>query len=188
MNHYCYVTTNLINNKQYVGVSKVKTKPYYGSGKLINNAIKKYGVENFKVEILEWFDDRELALNKEIEYINSLNTKVPNGYNIVNKRIYDRFGFKITEETRLKIKNKTPWNKGKTMSIFQKKKISLSRTGKNHTDETKQKMVINRQHITLQTKEKMSISHTGKKRSQEVKLKMSIAQKIRRLNDKLKRL
>lgn len=49
---YIYKTTNLINNKIYIGQHKVKEEKidnsYYGSGKLIIQAIKKYGKENFK--------------------------------------------------------------------------------------------------------------------------------------------
>lgn len=53
---YIYKTTNLINNKIYVGQHKATTfdKSYYGSGKLLKDAIKKYGIENFNCEVLEW--------------------------------------------------------------------------------------------------------------------------------------
>lgn len=51
---YIYVTTNKTNNKKYIGRHKsIQFDPtYYGSGKIITNAIKKYGLENFEVEIL----------------------------------------------------------------------------------------------------------------------------------------
>lgn len=48
---YVYKITNLINGKTYVGQRKIvrdKTwEDYYGSGKLIKQAITKYGKENF---------------------------------------------------------------------------------------------------------------------------------------------
>lgn len=52
---YIYKTTNLINGKFYIGKHKSeKYDPsYYGSGKIIRLAIKKYGLENFKNEVLE---------------------------------------------------------------------------------------------------------------------------------------
>ena len=51
---YIYLTTNLINGKVYVGKhqSPVYDAKYYGSGKNISDAIKKYGIENFSNEIL----------------------------------------------------------------------------------------------------------------------------------------
>lgn len=51
---YVYLITNNINNKKYIGSSRKKTvdPQYYGSGKRIKDAIKKYGVENFTREIL----------------------------------------------------------------------------------------------------------------------------------------
>ena len=44
-----YKTTNLVNNKIYIGVHKT-SKPndtYIGSGKILADAILKYGKENF---------------------------------------------------------------------------------------------------------------------------------------------
>ena len=51
---YIYLTTNLINGRVYVGKHKSSKydSSYYGSGKAIKNALKKYGVENFSNEIL----------------------------------------------------------------------------------------------------------------------------------------
>lgn len=43
-----YKTTNLINGKIYIGQDSKDRPNYYGSGKLIHRAIKKYGKENFK--------------------------------------------------------------------------------------------------------------------------------------------
>jgi group I intron endonuclease len=51
---YVYLITNNINNKKYIGSSRKKTvdPQYYGSGRRIKDAIKKYGIENFTREIL----------------------------------------------------------------------------------------------------------------------------------------
>ena len=48
-----YKTTNLINQKFYVGKDTHNNPNYYGSGKRLKLAIKKYRIDNFKKEIIE---------------------------------------------------------------------------------------------------------------------------------------
>ena len=50
---YIYKTTNLINGKIYVGKSLYLPDGYLGSGLRLSGAIKKYGKNNFRREILE---------------------------------------------------------------------------------------------------------------------------------------
>ena len=58
---YIYLTTNLVNGKKYIGQHNGSIKDdYLGSGVLLVKAIKKYGKENFKKEILEERDITEL--------------------------------------------------------------------------------------------------------------------------------
>lgn len=69
------MTTNLVNGKRYIGKHKA-TKfqvAYKGSGKLLRKAIKKYGIKNFKVELLETCETYEELNQKEQEYIKLYN-------------------------------------------------------------------------------------------------------------------
>jgi hypothetical protein len=66
-----YKTTCLLNDKYYIGVHKTDDvhDDYYGSGSLIKRAIKKYGLENFKKEILFQFEELSEAYIKEAELV-----------------------------------------------------------------------------------------------------------------------
>jgi len=81
-----YLITNLINGKQYVGqsigiahrwIEHKNSKENYP----ISKAIRKYGKDNFKFEIIENCLPKDLD-EKEMYYIKKYNTIVPNGYNI----------------------------------------------------------------------------------------------------------
>ena len=69
--HIIYKTTNLVNNKIYIGKHKTRNKDdfYLGSGIAINRAIKKYGRENFKREILFLLNTEEEMNLKEKELV-----------------------------------------------------------------------------------------------------------------------
>lgn len=81
---YIYKVTNKINNKIYIGLSTKKNNPrYFGSGKLINKAIKKYGLSNFEKEKLEECTTSIELANAEIKWIKFYNSCDPMiGYNI----------------------------------------------------------------------------------------------------------
>ena len=80
-----YKTTNLVNNKIYIGQDSKNNIQYLGSGQLLNLAIKKYGVANFKKEVLEVCENKKHLDSREIYWIsfyNSTNNEI--GYNIAN--------------------------------------------------------------------------------------------------------
>ena len=123
--YYIYRITNLINNKTYIGQHKYKkiNDYYMGGGKNIKRAIKKYGRENFKKEIIEYnIQSREEANKKEMYYISLERNNGKSQYNITAGG--DGFRGNHTEETKKKIskaskgntygfkKGQASWNKG----------------------------------------------------------------------------
>ena len=80
---YIYITTNLINGRQYIGqkkATKFLENMYLGSGKILNQAITKYGKENFKVEMLCECNSKEELDNQEIYYIAKYNAQSDRHY------------------------------------------------------------------------------------------------------------
>ena len=83
---YIYLTTNLTNNKKYIGKHKGEyDSNYLGSGLLISYAIKKYGRNNFKNEILHVCQSLEELNEMEKHYIEINNACKSNDfYNIAS--------------------------------------------------------------------------------------------------------
>lgn len=103
--HYCYITTNLINGKQYVGDHSTNNLDdgYLGSGTGLKLAIKKYGKEKFKKEILEFLDNKNDAFDAQIGFINEYDTLAPNGYNISPHGGYGVNNSELNESTKKKL-------------------------------------------------------------------------------------
>lgn len=102
---YIYKTTNLINNKIYIGK---RQKPkfdanYIGSGKKLKSAIKHYGKEYFKCEVLEWCETVEKLNVQEIFWIRQFNSQDELiGYNISNGGEGGDIFHTLPTETQLK--------------------------------------------------------------------------------------
>lgn len=80
--HIVYKTTNIINNKYYVGVHTCTCGDncvYYGSGTALKKAIEKYGLENFTRETLATFKSKKDAYLFERSKVNHLD---PQSYNL----------------------------------------------------------------------------------------------------------
>jgi hypothetical protein len=79
-----YKTTNKLNGNIYVGVHSTDNinDGYFGSGKAIISAIKKYGKDSFERVVIDLFDTREQAMAAEREYVNSDFIKQKHVYNI----------------------------------------------------------------------------------------------------------
>ena len=66
---------------------------------LLNNAIRKYGPENFIIERIDEADDQDELDELETKYIEEYNSLVPNGYNLDTG---GKKGYKVTNETKNK--------------------------------------------------------------------------------------
>lgn len=84
--NFLYKITNKLNGNFYIGMhstNKLNDK-YFGSGKRLKNSINYHGKENFKMEYLDFYNDRkslkkaeELLVNEElINQKNCLNLKI----------------------------------------------------------------------------------------------------------------
>jgi len=79
---HIYKITNLINGKVYIGAHNGSNKYYFGSGILLEKAIKKYGKENFRKDILETFNTAKEAYAREREIVNQEIVDNPQFYNL----------------------------------------------------------------------------------------------------------
>ena len=131
---YIYCTTNLVNGKIYIGQkrsAKFLENSYLGSGKLIRQAIEKYGVNNFSVKLLEEVQYKDDMDSREIYWISY--------YNATNRNI----GYNISEGGNVNRTMVGPNNPmyGKTHSDKTKqhlKDVWKHRTGRKHTDQEKE--------------------------------------------------
>jgi group I intron endonuclease len=138
---YIYKTTNLLNNRVYIGKKhkSIFDPTYYGSGVILNEAIKKYGKENFKIELLDWADNIKKLNYLEKYYILQL-TDVYDLYNI--SKGGDGGDTTSSHPNKIEIvnnrkKNLKNWhnNLSEEEKIKRGKKISASKKGKSNGHE-----------------------------------------------------
>ena len=182
---YCVYKHIFPNNKVYIGVTCQKPEYRWDNGngytntqRKIYNAIKKYGWENVKHEILFENLTKEEAEQKEIELIDKYNSTNDNyGYNIEKGGNLNK---EVSMETRqLMIKN----HKGRTgMKLTKQQCQKIGENAKKRwnemTDKQKKEQI-----------EKMAKSNRGKpswnkglKMSEQARKNNSIAQKKRYAN------
>jgi hypothetical protein len=82
--HFLYRTTNLKNGRYYLGMHSTSKLDdgYLGSGTRLRRSIRKHGRENFKIEILEFFESREVLLEAEKRLITEDILKDPKCMNL----------------------------------------------------------------------------------------------------------
>lgn len=161
---YIYKTTNLKNTKIYIGKHKSNSFDfnYYGSGKIIRRAFKKYGKDSFKVELLEECESLEELNTRERYWIDILDSRNPKiGYNLqfggtggweyvntyqkgenhpfFSKHLTDLHKQKISQNHMDVSKENNPFY-GKTHSEEIKKRISEKAKGRKHSEEAKRKI------------------------------------------------
>ncbi len=158
--HFIYRTINLINEKFYIGMHSTDNLDdgYIGSGDKLRRSIKKYGKENFKCEILEFYPNRNSLKDREKELVNDellknsmcMNLRLggEGGGKIWNEEHGKKFqiagnkAFKEKIKTNLKLRNEFI----ERMLITNKKIDENGKrswgdwTGKKHSDETKLKI------------------------------------------------
>lgn len=159
-----YEIENLINGKKYIGVDTKNDPNYFGSGKLVRSAIKKYGKHNFKKQILCEFKDNESAFQYERELLSKLDACNSDMYYNIHEgglggktwigdfrpeshrqsisaatkgRIAHNKGVPRTDETKIKLSKS---HTGKTLSDDHKKSISDSLKGRERSIEHCQKI------------------------------------------------
>ena len=70
---YVYEIINTVNGKTYVGSRKLaldrRWRQYMGSGKLIKQAISKYGIENFRKRLIGYAPTPEELVELEGDWI-----------------------------------------------------------------------------------------------------------------------
>ena len=195
-----YIVTNVMNGKQYVGLTKSLEKRWdahrrsNGSAPALHAAIKKYGKEAFVfTHVCDAFDF-EAAQDIERMLIIQHNTKAPNGYNLTDGGegvIGKKYTIEECERKSLIAKKwmseLTPEQrkekfgvKGRVWSEEQKEKIRASNLGKNlgkrATEETRAKMSLAhkarpRKPLSAETKEKIRQSLLGRKMAESEKPK-----------------
>lgn len=89
-NGIVYCVTNLVNNKQYVGLTSTTLQERWDrhldqvgrkSASLIHKAISEFGKDNFLIKAIDYASGVSDLREKEIQWIKALNTLAPNGYN-----------------------------------------------------------------------------------------------------------
>jgi group I intron endonuclease len=182
MNFYIYKITNMINNKIYIGKritrNIIPDDNYFGSGKLIKRAIKKYGLENFTKEILEICDAKSID-EKEIFWIGeykSMDSLI--GYNIAKG---GNGGDLLTNNPDREdiIKRMTESMKSRIFSDDHKRKLSEGKLG--------EKNPIFGRKMTDEEKDHLSKMIKGRKMSDEFKNKVSEGKKGIKFSDEHKK-
>lgn len=132
-----YKITNLITKESYVGQTTNSLEKRFAShcnekrNRHISNAIRKYGKENFNIEVICFASNQEELNSLEVKYVEQFNTMYPKGYN--HRAGGNQKGI-CSQELKCKIslskKGKPNFKRrGEIRSLEQRSKISKSLGG-----------------------------------------------------------
>ncbi len=142
---YVYEIINLLNGKTYVGSRKLSLdrswRQYMGSGKLIKQAIAKYGVENFSKRFIGYATTPEELIDLESDWITRQQLHGLAQYNLfvsghAGGDTFSKLKAKTLEEVRRKqsegvkrhyASGAEPWGKGKTAATDPRIKAQVER-------------------------------------------------------------
>ena len=178
-----YKITNLLDKKIYIGQTqrtleeRMREHCRNSRASYIDRTIKKYGIENFFVEIIETCKTVEELNEREIFWIKFFDCKFPNGYNLTDGGEGSN-GYKATPELSAKL---SKMRKGRKNTPEQRAKISASLKGKIFSEETKAKISSAKLGHTVseETRTKLRKANIGKKASENTRLKMSASCKTK---------
>jgi hypothetical protein len=170
--HYIYKTTNLKNGKFYIGMHSTNdlNDGYLGSGTRLRRSIRRNGKENFKIEYLEFFDSRELLVEREKQLVN---TDLLKNSNCMNLKQGGDGGFSL-EATKNGRKKTDEFLESKYGSDF-RKIIS-----KNYYNNLTPEQRFNLTQKVIEGQRRVNFKHPsffGKNHTEETKKKMSEAKK-----------
>lgn len=169
-----YKTINLINNFIYIGVhatNKLEDN-YLGSGTNILKAIKEFGKENFKREILFFCNSKEEMLQKEKELVNLDFIKRCDTYNmVIGGSEWNTLGMIHSQESREKMSKAK-----KKRIVSQETKEKMSNIRKNMSEEKKKEIY---EKISEANKKRIVSQETREKLVNSAKKRLPVSQETR---------
>lgn len=143
-----YETTNLINGKKYRGIHKTNKidDGYLGSGLAFENAVKKYGKKNFKREILEFCNDYDELLEREMFYVDENWINDESNYNL---KTGGQSSGLLSQESKDKISKtlKRKYDSGEIVKRIEAPYIPTEEQNKNMSDILKERYTKIEHHL-----------------------------------------